>query len=163
MRRPNATSAIPPPPTSSERLALEGQYAEADFPDDLAPCLLPANPLLRITNRISDTFYNTIEMTLRRWGLVRFTFDWDGNFDDAFNQISVQFFLKTFELAVNTKEYGLDRLKKYRDTVQIGAVVFRAFKSLRAGYKAQISNPLVLQDRYESNEARKEKESVSYI
>lgn len=158
MRRPDATSPIPSPPTTSEKLALENQYAEADYPDDLAPCLLPPNPLVRITNCVSDTFCNTLEMTLRRWGLARFTFDWDGNFDDAFNQISVQFFLKTFKLAINTFEYGLRPLTKYRDTRQLVAVVFRAFKSLRAGYKAQISNPLVLRDRYESNESKKETE-----
>ncbi|KAH9813179.1 hypothetical protein DFH28DRAFT_1083927 [Melampsora americana] len=70
----------------------------------------------------------------------------------------VQFFLKTFKLAINTFEYGLRPLTKYRDTHQLVAVVFCAFKSLRAGYKAQISNPLVLRDRYESNESKKEKE-----
>ncbi|EGG02102.1 uncharacterized protein MELLADRAFT_110490 [Melampsora larici-populina 98AG31] len=71
----------------------------------------------------------------------------------------VQLFLKTFELAVNTKEYGLDRLKKYCETIQLVAMVFCASKTLRAGYKAQISNPLVFQDCYKMNEGRKEKEN----
>ncbi|KAH9807967.1 hypothetical protein DFH28DRAFT_1199648 [Melampsora americana] len=159
MRRLDATSPIPPPPTPSEKLALENKYAEAEYPDNLSPFLLPHNPLLRITNRISDTFYKTLEMSLQRWGLTRYTFDWDGNFDDAFNQISLQFFLKTFVLAVDTLEYGIKPSRKFRDSTQLSAVVFRAFKSLRAGYKAQVENPLILKDRYEATEARKEQES----
>ncbi|KAH9816924.1 hypothetical protein DFH28DRAFT_1094791 [Melampsora americana] len=50
MRRLDATSPIPPPPTPSEKLALENKYAKAKYPDNLSPLLLPHNPLLRITN-----------------------------------------------------------------------------------------------------------------
>ncbi|KAH9811004.1 hypothetical protein DFH28DRAFT_854948, partial [Melampsora americana] len=60
MCRPTATSPIPPPPSSSEKLALEDQYREAEYPDHLAPFLLPHNPLKRITNSVSDTFYQTL-------------------------------------------------------------------------------------------------------
>ncbi|EGG02820.1 uncharacterized protein MELLADRAFT_72713 [Melampsora larici-populina 98AG31] len=60
MRRPTATSPIPPPPTSSEKLALEDQYREAEYPNHLAPFLLPHNPLNRISNQVSNTFYQTL-------------------------------------------------------------------------------------------------------
>lgn len=159
MCRPTAKHPIPPPPTASEKLAVQNtcpdihQLLDAEIP--------VGRSIERTTKEVSDNLYRYIDMTLQRLHLHRYTCDWYGNYDDDYNQLSLHVFLKTFTHAVVSLEYGLKPRAIYRDETLLSAVFLQVFKTLSTAYKAQENNPDILQERGEDRKVRMEKHSVS--
>lgn len=159
MRRSTAVSPVPPPPTPAEKHVLLHHKTNSHKGSQRGDSPLPA--LERITSRVSDVHYSYIRVELERWSLSRFTFDWEGNWDDQFNQAALQFFLKLFDQAIIARQYGISALAEFRDPTVITSITFAQFKALARIYKAQIENPNVLEDRHHESTLRKSQQDVS--
>jgi hypothetical protein len=163
MNRKKGTCPIPPPPSTLEKDELEGRFpTDDDFPSEHdLPCIPASATILARSPKISDNFHDYLLSFLRRWGLRRFTFDWDGNFDDRYNQISLQLFLRTFKQALLAREYGVNKVKIPRDDLMLSAMVYRHFKTLLKDYKSITTNSSHLSDKLEGNTTRRAQQRVS--
>jgi hypothetical protein len=132
MNRKTATSLIPAPPTEAEmNLAMKrtGSHSDNYFPT-------PDQVVLEKPSQITDDFHGFLISLFLRWRFRRFTFDWDGDFDDEYNQYASQFVVKTFRQAVGAREYGVIVLP--RDGFQLFTMVHKQFKTLKKSYQAAL-------------------------
>lgn len=73
----------------------------------------------------------------------------------------LQFFLKVFDQAIVSQQYGVSPLGGPRNQTVITAVTFAHFKALATLYKAQVEHPTVLEDRYHNATIQKSQQDVS--
>ncbi|MBW0509314.1 hypothetical protein O181_049029 [Austropuccinia psidii MF-1] len=95
---------------------------------------------------------------MRRWGIPRFTMDWDSHWDNRFNQIMTQFFLCVWKWGLVCNRFGLVAESQARsinmDELILMAVYWQHAKSLKRYYKRGLSDQEGLQKDSEANTKR---------
>ncbi|KNZ61928.1 hypothetical protein VP01_1335g5 [Puccinia sorghi] len=89
MNRLNATSPVPDAPYLLERRKLEGYFnVSLDAPSDSAGIRIQQRELTAISSnsKIDQDYIDYVHGTMRRWGIARFTMDWEKHYDDRYNQ-----------------------------------------------------------------------------
>lgn len=161
MNRFNGTSAFPPPPTEEEKHRLGRLVpSAAQQPSDSAPCIVDAPVLTATKGVVSEGFADYVRLTLSRWGLHRFTYDWDGHFDDQYNQTGLQIFLKTLNQALPAAAYGTPLHAPVTDTLLSAVYYTHITKTLIPQYRAQHKNSNVLSNRRDAARVRKAQNEV---
>lgn len=164
MGRINACSELPPPPSNEERNLVETRFSTVSYPSDSAPCLTPVTLSLAHKGVVPQDFADYLDSTLSRWSMKRFTYDWLGQFDDRYNQVSLQFFLRTFKQALISAAYGVTLLEAVEDfDLKLTAVYYIHTQTLCGQYKAQLKNPGILTARKDAARVRKAMKDVSFL
>ncbi|PLW19785.1 hypothetical protein PCASD_20812 [Puccinia coronata f. sp. avenae] len=142
MNRENATEAVPDPPSVLERRKIEGYFGVSpDVPSDNAGIRIQQRELVPIssTAKIDQDYIDYVHGTMRRWGITRFTMDWDKHYDDRFNQIMCQFFLRVWKWGLASGRFGPlvqnEAANLDMDELTLMAIYWRHTKSLRRYYK----------------------------
>ncbi|POW12703.1 hypothetical protein PSHT_07998 [Puccinia striiformis] len=142
MNREKGTSPVPPPPSALERRRLEGYFnVSPDAPADSAGIRIQQREVVSISSnsRIDQDYIDYVHGTMRRWGITRFTMAWDDNYDDRYNQIMGQFFLRVWKWGITFGRFGLvvqaEASKINMDELILMAIYWRHTKSLRQYYK----------------------------
>ncbi|KAH9447745.1 hypothetical protein Pst134EB_021747 [Puccinia striiformis f. sp. tritici] len=142
MNREKGTSPVPPPPSALERRRLEGYFnVSPDAPADSAGIRIQQREVVSISSnsRIDQDYIDYVHGTMRRWGITRFTMAWDDNYDDRYNQIMGQFFLRVWKWGITFGRFGLvvqaEASKINMDELILMAIYWRHTKSLRRYYK----------------------------
>ncbi|KAK4696060.1 hypothetical protein P7C70_g8438, partial [Phenoliferia sp. Uapishka_3] len=162
--RPNATSPIPDPPTPVEKEALESRYpTNAELPTKHSNYILPRKPTLLKQKYINDNFHDYILSLMRRWGILRFTFDWNGNFDDRYNQVMLQFFIRTFCQGSLSGQFGTLVQTGDRDILVLTSMIGLHWITLCGQYTAQQKNPFALKKSRADGTIQKAKERARDI
>ncbi|KNE87922.1 hypothetical protein PSTG_18684, partial [Puccinia striiformis f. sp. tritici PST-78] len=110
LKREKGTSPVPPPPSALERRRLEGYFnVSPDAPADSAGIRIQQREVVSISSnsRIDQDYIDYVHGTMRRWGITRFTMAWDDNYDDRYNQIMGQFFLRVWKWGITFGRFGL--------------------------------------------------------
>ncbi|KAH9807268.1 hypothetical protein DFH28DRAFT_1139682 [Melampsora americana] len=159
MGRSDACTPLPPPPSNSEKQKITIAVPSVSaYPSDSVPPLTPMNQKLADHGVISQGFADYIRTSLSRVGLTRFTYDWEGRFEDQFNQFALQFFLNTFKQGILAFEYGIGIRQPIDDIdLKLTAFFYIHIQTLKAQYKAQLKNPNVLNTRKDASRVRKAK------
>jgi hypothetical protein len=163
MNRDDAAATIPHPPSEREKAELLDLFpTDDDFPSaNDSPRISQSDIPLKRSSRISDNFHYYLVLVFRQWGLRHYTFDWNAPFDERYNQMMLQIFLMTFRQAIAMRVYGVPRIKLPHDDNQLGAMIYRHFKTLQGDYKKQQECPTYLTDRRQGNTYRKGSKQVS--
>ncbi|WAR62921.1 hypothetical protein PtB15_18B3 [Puccinia triticina] len=85
MGRPNATSPVPNPPSDQERTKIEGFFTSSEtLPSNSSGLRIQLRELVPISSnpKIDSDYVRYVHATMRRWGINRFTMDWDKHWDD---------------------------------------------------------------------------------
>ncbi|KAI7957552.1 hypothetical protein MJO28_004647 [Puccinia striiformis f. sp. tritici] len=142
MRRRKATEPVPAPPTIHERDRIEGFFNVCDTPpNDSAGPRIQQREVVPIEGspKVDNDYVQYIHATMQRWGISRFTMDWDQNWDNRFNQIMSQFFLRVWKWGLACNRFGLpaqhEASKINMDEHTLMAIYWRHCKSLRRYFK----------------------------
>lgn len=164
MGRVDACSPLPLPPTNEERIRVQltAPDPSAD-PNDSAPLMIevPAGAIAA-KGVISQHFADYLLLKLAQWSMGRFTHDWEGHFDDPYNQISLRLFLQTFRQGLPGAEYKVTLCAPVNDTLLSAVYYVHVVKTLLPQYKAQAKNANVLMVRKENSRIRKAKLEVRF-
>ncbi|KAH9443787.1 hypothetical protein Pst134EB_026181 [Puccinia striiformis f. sp. tritici] len=85
-----ATSLVPSSPSITERQKIEGFFDVSPMPpSDSAGHQIQLQDVRQIqaNSKIDNDYVQYIHATMKRWGISRFTMDWDKHWDNCFNQI----------------------------------------------------------------------------
>ncbi|MBW0498434.1 hypothetical protein O181_038149 [Austropuccinia psidii MF-1] len=161
MNRKDAKSLVPAPPTEAERNTIEGFFnISPDPPLDNASVRLQQKQitLIQSTSKIDSDYLIFIHTTMRRWGIPRFTMDWDNHWDNRFNQIMTQFFLRVWKWGLVCNRFGVVAESEARsinmDEMILMAIYWRHAKSLKRYYKRGLSDEKGLQKDSAANTKR---------
>ncbi|KAH9822267.1 hypothetical protein DFH28DRAFT_948170 [Melampsora americana] len=142
MNRETGTSPVPDPPSILERRKLEGFFdISPNPPSDTAGLQIQQRELVSITSnsKIDQDYIDFVHGTMRRWGITRFTMDWERHYNDRFNQIMCQFFLKVWKWGLAFGRFGPlvqnEAAKLEMDELVLMAIYWQHTKSLRRYYK----------------------------
>ncbi|CAH7690785.1 hypothetical protein PPACK8108_LOCUS26231, partial [Phakopsora pachyrhizi] len=100
--------------------------------------------ICKVTNKdgkLDRDYLLYIHSSMQRWGIRYFTLDWNSNFDDQFNQIICQFFIKVvWKWGLTTNRFGIPAKKEAisfkMDSQILMAIFWRHSQYLSACYKA---------------------------
>lgn len=164
MGRVDACSPLPPPPTDEERARVESAAPNISaYPSESAPLLVSVpSKAIAAEGVISKNYASYLLMSLAQSAMDRFTHDWEGHFDDPYNQISLQFFLRTFRQSLPGAEYKVTLVAPVNDTLLSAVYYVHIVKTLIPQYKAQTKNTNILMVRKENARIRKAKLEVSF-
>ncbi|KAH9444045.1 hypothetical protein KEM48_011159 [Puccinia striiformis f. sp. tritici PST-130] len=142
MNRENATALVPDPPSVLKRRKIEGYFGVSpNAPSDSAGIRIQQRDLVAIssTPKIDQDYIDYIHGTMRRWGITRFTMDWNRHYDDRFNQIMCQFFIRVWKWGLAFGRFGPlvqnEAASLDMDELILMAIYWRHSKSLRRYYK----------------------------
>ncbi|KNZ64473.1 hypothetical protein VP01_1024g4 [Puccinia sorghi] len=142
MNRQSATDAVPDPPTVHERNWIKGFFDVSDIlPTDNAGSRIAQCKVVPIqgTSKIDNDYVQYVHATMRRWGIPRFTMDWEKHWDDRFNQIMCQFFIQVWKWGLTCTRFGLiaqhEASRINMDNHTLMAIYWQHAKSLRRYYK----------------------------
>ncbi|KNZ45070.1 hypothetical protein VP01_8518g2 [Puccinia sorghi] len=110
MKHGVATDPVPDPPSSQERNRIEGYFESCDGPPgDNAGSRISQHEITAIegNSKIDTDYVKYIHATIRQWGISCFTMDWDKHWDDRFNQILCQFFIRVWKWGLACNCFGL--------------------------------------------------------
>ncbi|KAI7962702.1 hypothetical protein MJO28_000796 [Puccinia striiformis f. sp. tritici] len=142
MNRENATALVPDPPSVLERRKIEGYFGVSpNTPSDSAGIQIQQRDLVEIssTPKIDQDYIDYIHGTMRRWGITRFTMDWNRHYNNRFNQIMCQFFIQVWKWGLAFGPFGPlvqnEAASLDMDELILMAIYWRHSKSLRQYYK----------------------------
>lgn len=174
MNRIDACAPLPSPPTDAEKQAVKVRFSIASTdPNETSPCSTQVTITLAYEGVVSEGFADYIRSSLSRWSMSRFTHDWEGRFEDEFNQTALQCFLHTFKQAIAAVEYGVPLHPPGTPIVngipqpitdydlKLTAMYYVHIQTLHAQYKAQVKNPGILTVRKNEARVRKAAKDVS--
>jgi hypothetical protein len=105
----NAKDLVPDLPSVLKRRKIEGYFGVSpDIPSDSAGIRIQQRDLVPILSnaKIDQDYINYVHGTMRRWGITRFTMDWDKHYNDQFNQIMCQFFIWVWKWGLAYGRFG---------------------------------------------------------
>ncbi|KAH9473357.1 hypothetical protein Pst134EA_000429 [Puccinia striiformis f. sp. tritici] len=142
MNRENATALVPDPPSVLERRKIEGYFGVSpNTPSDSAGIQIQQRDLVEIssTPKIDQDYIDYIHGTMRRWGITRFTMDWNRHYNNRFNQIMCQFFIQVWKWGLAFGRFGPlvqnEAASLDMDELILMAIYWRHSKSLCQYYK----------------------------
>ncbi|KNZ48373.1 hypothetical protein VP01_5710g1 [Puccinia sorghi] len=158
IKRGMATNPVPDPPSLQERKRIEGYFESCDGPPgDNAGSRIPQRKITAIkgNSKIDTDYVQYIHATMRRWGISRFTMDWDQHWYNQFNQILCHFFIRVWKWGLAYNCFGLIAQK---EAAQINmedhtlmAIYWRHAKSLKCYYKRGKKGQQTLAEDQEKN------------
>lgn len=161
MGRFDACSPIPPPPSDWEKSQSQTYTPPgASFPDEDSPELVSRSPMT-VPKGVSKPLVDYVQQALSQWGMARFAYYWLGHFEDWHNQITLQFFLRTFRVAMIRQDYGQDVGAVPVTDELLSAVYYtHIVHTLQPQFKAQAVNPNILIRRRDDGKIRKSRLDV---
>lgn len=163
MCRPYLNSPIPaglsPPEITS---LLKNFPTELEIPHSTSVMLIDVTDFVQTDNKITEEFSFKIENCLKRWGLRRFSFDWDKPFHAHINLMMYRLFLDIFNQAARSSNFPLPSLRHPHFYAHIKYLAELGFKSLKNHYKAQCRDPRILQTYYRDQVKRQASCSLQF-
>ncbi|MBW0516945.1 hypothetical protein O181_056660 [Austropuccinia psidii MF-1] len=161
MNRKDGKSLITKPPTDEERNIVEGFFnVSPEPPMDNASIRLQQRQItpVKANSKVDSNYIMFIHTTMRRWGIPRFTMDWDNHWDNRFNQTMTQFFLRVWKWGLVCNRFGVVAESEARsinmDVMILMAIYWRHSKSLKRYYKRGLTDGNGLQKDSEANTKR---------
>ncbi|POV94866.1 hypothetical protein PSHT_15982, partial [Puccinia striiformis] len=132
MRRRKATEPVPAPPTIHERDRIEGFFNVCDTPPNDS-----AGPRIQQREVLITIMCNTSMQPCDDGNLSLYN-DWDQNWDNRFNQIMSQFFLRVWKWGLACNRFGLPAQHERQKLTWTNTLLWRYTghcKSLRRYFK----------------------------
>ncbi|KNZ51999.1 hypothetical protein VP01_3734g5 [Puccinia sorghi] len=170
MKRGVATDPVPDPPSSQEHNRIKGYFESCDGPpgDNVGSRILQHEiTAIKGNSKINTDYVQYIHATMRRWGISHFTMDWDKHWDNQFNQILCQFYIRVWKWGLACNCIGLivqkEAAQLNMDDHTLMAIYWQHAKSLKHYYKCGKKGQQTLAEDQEKNTQLQSLKHVSYL
>ncbi|EGG11508.1 uncharacterized protein MELLADRAFT_59731 [Melampsora larici-populina 98AG31] len=156
MCRESDTSLIPPSLSKVEKEGLMDRFhVGAELPQTSSIPLISVTDFVRTGVHIAARDFSEVELELMRWGVRRFSFDWEAEWDNRANALSREIFWNSFHRAIRYGSYQFTISSDILTREIILPVVERQFKRLALIYQDQCRNTEVVDYHYVIAEKKK--------
>ncbi|EGG06762.1 uncharacterized protein MELLADRAFT_62933 [Melampsora larici-populina 98AG31] len=157
MCRETSTSAIPPSLSQAElRGFIERFPAGTPLPHGTSVALIDVTDFFKTGVHMNDIGFVETEEDLKRWGLRRFSFDWDANIEDRVNASLCELFWISFYRAIQSEYYRFTINPHVLSRAYVLPVLSAHFRHLRSMYHTQCNNQDVINYHFKIEEKQKE-------
>ncbi|EGG09685.1 uncharacterized protein MELLADRAFT_60768 [Melampsora larici-populina 98AG31] len=146
MCRESHLSPIPMSLSAEEESAFTNRFPDGDpLPHANSVSLISVTDFVHTGPHMKKGDFWEVEMDLKRFGLRRFSFNWEAGFDNRANKLAGELFWTSFYRAIKSRSYKYIITPHVLTREIVYPVFIIEFNHLRSKYKTQCSSLEVLQ------------------